>query len=98
MRLLMRPTFDAHWIGIRAAGTPACDQDRPRSCPVMDPYLDTVKQWLAEDASAPRKQRHTAKRVFDRLVDEYAFSGREVTNRPYHAALLIISPPLRSLP
>lgn len=72
---------------IAPAEPPAYDLDRPRACPVMDPYLDTVKQWLAEDASAPRKQRHTAKRVFDRLVDEYGFGGHETTVRQAVAKL-----------
>jgi transposase len=59
----------------------AYDRSTPRPCPAMDPYMDIVKQWLKSDESAPRKQRHTAKRVFDRLVDEYAFAGSEVTVR-----------------
>jgi len=54
---------------------------KPRPSPVMDPYLDVVRQWLDDDSHAPRKQRHTAKRVFDRLVDEYGFTGSEVTVR-----------------
>lgn len=53
----------------------------PRPSPVMDPYLDVVKRWLEYDEEAPPKQRHTAKRVYDRLVDEYGFTGAEVTVR-----------------
>ena len=34
-----------------------------------------IETWLGEDARRPRKQRHTAKRVFDRLVDEHEFTG-----------------------
>lgn len=52
-----------------------------RPSPVIDPYLEAVHRWLKEDESAPRKQRHTAKRVFDRLVDEYGYTGSEVTVR-----------------
>lgn len=59
----------------------------PRPAPVMGPYLDLVRQWLAEDADAPRKQRHTARRVYDRLVCEYGFTGAEVTVRRAVAAL-----------
>lgn len=33
----------------------------------LAPYEDIVKKWLIEDKSAPYKQRHTAKRVYDRL-------------------------------
>lgn len=39
-------------------------------CPKLDPYKLTIDQWLKEDKTAPRKQRHTAKRVFNRLVKE----------------------------
>jgi transposase len=39
-------------------------------CPKLDPYKATVDKWLEEDKQAPRKQRHTAKRVFNRLKDE----------------------------
>ena len=44
---------------------------RPRAsrpAPVIGPYLGVVESWLAADEEAPRKQRHTAKRAFDRLV------------------------------
>ena len=57
------------------AEPPVYDRSTPRPCPAMDPYMDVVRQWIGDDESAPRKQRHTAKRVFDRLVDEYAFAG-----------------------
>lgn len=36
-------------------------------CPKLDPYKPTIDQWLVEDKQAPRKQRHTAKKVFRRL-------------------------------
>jgi len=49
--------------------------------------LDVVKWWLEDDEDAPRKQRHTAKRVYDRLVDEYGFGGAEITVRQAVAKL-----------
>ena len=39
-------------------------------CPKLDPFKPTIDQWLLDDKSAPRKQRHTAKKVFKRLVKE----------------------------
>ncbi len=39
-------------------------------CPKLDPYKGTIDKWLEEDKQAPRKQRHTAKRVFHRLKKE----------------------------
>ncbi len=36
----------------------------------LNPYKAKIDQWLTDDKKAPRKQRHTAKRVFQRLQDE----------------------------
>jgi len=36
----------------------------------LDPFKPVIDQWLTDDKRAPRKQRHTAKRVFKRLKDE----------------------------
>ena len=50
-----------------------------RKAPVKRPKLDgftaIIDAWLAADRSVPRKQRHTAKRVFDRLREEHGFTG-----------------------
>ncbi|MEU5342949.1 IS21 family transposase [Streptomyces sp. NPDC020766] len=37
----------------------------------LDPYKGLVDEMLRADLTAPRKQQHTAKRIFDRLVAEY---------------------------
>ncbi len=42
-----------------------------RFCPKLDSYKPTIDKWLEEDKKAPRKQRHTAKRVFHRLKKEF---------------------------
>lgn len=39
-------------------------------CPKLEPYKPIIDKWLEEDKQAPRKQRHTAKRVFNRLNKE----------------------------
>jgi transposase len=39
--------------------------------PVTGPYLGVIEAWLKADEQAPRKQRHTAQRIYDRLVAEY---------------------------
>ena len=39
-------------------------------CPKLDPFKPLIDQWLAEDKKAPRKQRHTAMRVYNRLGKE----------------------------
>lgn len=46
-----------------------------RRSPVMDPYKEIVDTWLCEDKLIPRKQRHTAKAIFNRLVNEHNFTG-----------------------
>lgn len=47
----------------------------PRPRPITDPVIPLVKQWLEDDKSKPRKQRHTKTRIFERLRDEYGFKG-----------------------
>ena len=60
-------------------------QKRKRSRPVMGPYETIVDAWLLADRKLPRKQRHTAKRIYDRLIQEYGFKGGERTVREYVA-------------
>ena len=36
----------------------------------LDPYKEVIDHWLTEDKKAPRKQRHTARRIYRRLQDE----------------------------
>jgi transposase len=63
------------------AEPPRYRQSVPRCQPVIGPYLPIIERWLTEDQTAPRKQRHTARRIYDRLVSEYDFPGSEVTVR-----------------
>jgi len=51
--------------------------------PVLDPVVAIIDAWLEADHAAPRKQRHTAKRIYDRLVAEYGFTGHETVVRGY---------------
>jgi transposase len=53
-----------------------CPERRP--APKLGPYRPLIDEWLRADREAPRKQRHTAKRVWQRLVDEH---GAEVSER-----------------
>jgi transposase len=45
---------------------------RPRSL-VLEPAMGWIDQILREDLAAPRKQRHTVRRIYDRLVVERGF-------------------------
>ena len=49
----------------------------------LDPFKPVVDGWLAADRFMPRKQRHTARRVFDRLVAERGFDGSYSVVRRY---------------
>jgi len=72
---------------IQEAEPPRYQMTKPRPCPVMDPFREIIRGWLAADAHAPPKQRHTAKRIFIRLGEEYQFTGGEATVRRYVARL-----------
>ena len=54
-----------------------------RPYPMIGPYLNIIDQWLKDDKQRPKKQRHTAARVFNRLKQEYEFEGAETTIRRY---------------
>ncbi len=54
--------------------SPAAPKDRRRGTK-MDRFAAIVDAWLEADLRMPAKQRHTARRVFDRLVDEHGFDG-----------------------
>jgi transposase len=51
--------------------------------PILGPYLNLIDQWLKDDKKRPKKQRHTAVRVFNRLKQEHDFQGAETTVRRY---------------
>src|SRR5262245_17456150 len=48
---------------------------QPRAKPVLGPFLGVIEQILASDQHAPAKQRHTARRIFERLRDEHGYHG-----------------------
>jgi len=54
-----------------------------RPAPKLGAYRSVIDVWLLGDRVAPRKQRHTAKRIHQRLVDEHGADVAEVTVRQY---------------
>lgn len=54
---------------------PGYQRQLPIRRPNLDALASTIDHWLDEDVKVPRKQRHTGKRVFDRLRDECGFTG-----------------------
>lgn len=46
-----------------------------RTRPVLSGFESTIIRWLEDDKNAPRKQRHTAVRIFERLTAEEGYEG-----------------------
>ncbi|PZX09394.1 hypothetical protein LX82_03141, partial [Celeribacter halophilus] len=43
--------------------------------PKLDGFTEIIDGWLEGDKNVPRKQRHTAKRIHERLKAEHEFTG-----------------------
>lgn len=68
-----------------ASATPPARKVPEREAPALGPWDTLIRAWLVADRSAPRKQRHTARRVHQRLRDEYGANVAESTVRAYVA-------------
>jgi transposase len=60
---------------LRFSIPPGYVRKRPPVRPKLDPFVGVIDAILEEDKSRPKKQRHTSKRIFQRLRDEYGFTG-----------------------
>ena len=56
---------------------------KEQTYPVLGPYLYVIDSWLKGDKEVPKKQRHTARRIYHRLVREHGYTGGESTIRRY---------------
>ena len=54
---------------------PGYRRSRPPARPKLDPFVGIIDQILEADKCRPGKQRHTSKRIFERLRDEYGYGG-----------------------
>ena len=54
---------------------PGYTRKEPAAKPKLGPLLPVIDAILEADRTAPVKQRHTAKRIFERLRDEHGFAG-----------------------
>jgi transposase len=61
--------------GYRQAGA----QVRPK----LDAHAGFINEILTSDLTAPKKQRHTIRRIFERLRDERGFDGGYTTVRDH---------------
>lgn len=50
---------------------PSTRKPMPERASRLDRHKPVIDRWLREDLSVPYKQRHTAKRIFDRLHHEH---------------------------
>ena len=54
---------------------PGYRRRKPPTRPKIGSYTGVIDRILEDDLNRPRKQRHTAKRIHERLRDEYGFDG-----------------------
>ena len=71
---------------LESAVPPARKRPEGRPVPMLGEHREWIDQVLIADRDVPRKQRHTARRVWQRLVDERGARVAERTVREYVAA------------
>lgn len=71
--------YDIHWDTLKKIlehpEPPGYRRTVPRPRPKLDPFLPVIHQIREGDKKALRKQRHTARRIFERLRDEHGYTG-----------------------
>ena len=70
---------------IEESAPPGCRRVEPPKEPVLGPFKGIIDRILHMDHQAPKKQRHTAQRVGERLKDEHGYSGGYTQVREYVA-------------
>ncbi|PXX58468.1 hypothetical protein DFR70_114152 [Nocardia tenerifensis] len=80
----LRRKYNVGYHTVNAALTSAFPEKRkeyPARASKLDPFKPFIDETLRADLDAPRKQRHTIKRIFERLMDE-----RGMTDVAYQTA------------
>jgi transposase len=71
--------YHLHWKTLQKilqhAEPPGYQQRQQRAKPKLARFLPVIHEILEQDKQSPPKQRHTIKRIFDRLRSEYAYDG-----------------------
>ena len=62
---------------------PGYRRQTPPKRPKLELFTGVIDRILEDDLARPRKQRHTAKRIFERLRDEYGYDGGYTTVKDY---------------
>jgi transposase len=60
---------------LRYAVPPGYRRQQPARRPKLDAWVGTIDRILEDDKARGKKQRHTAKRIFERLRDEHSYTG-----------------------
>jgi len=60
---------------LQYAVPPGYQRQQPIRRPKLGPWLGVIDAILEDDKQRPAKQRHTAKRIFERLREEHGFTG-----------------------
>jgi transposase len=60
---------------LRYSVPPGYRRQQPARRPKLDAWVGTIDQILEDDKARGKKQRHTAKRIFERMRDEHAYTG-----------------------
>lgn len=66
---------------------PVYQREGERPKPALGEFEHYIEQWLCADEHRPPKQRHTARRIYQRLCEEYDYQGSESTVRRHVARL-----------
>ena len=64
---------------------PGYRRSKPPARPKLDPFIGIIDRILEEDKNRPAKQRHTSKRIFERLRDEHGYAGGLTIVKDYAA-------------
>jgi transposase len=71
--------YQIHWLTLKKIlaheEPPGYRRSRPPRRPKIEPVLPVIRAILDADQAAPKKQRHTAHRIWQRLRDEHGFTG-----------------------
>src|ERR671917_466842 len=68
---------------LRFSVPPGYRRSKPPVRPKLDRFTGVIDRILEEDQGRPRKQRHTARRIFQRLKAEHGFAGGETIVKDY---------------
>ena len=81
-RSILRET-GMHWKTLEKilnhSAPPGYQQSQPRKRTRIGPFVERIAKILKEDLKLPKKQRHTARRIWERIRDESGYRGSYTT-------------------